>query len=85
VWDRAAALPGKIAVRASFSMLEGNYAQALPFVPPVALVTLGCCLMAVRWAIDQFNSESVLFRESGRNADEVEIDAPDQNVSIRDR
>lgn len=48
------------------SMLEGNYAQALPFVPPVALVTLGCCLMAVRWAIDQFNSESVLFRESER-------------------
>jgi sodium transport system permease protein len=48
------------------SMLEGNYAQALPFIPPVALVTLGCCLMAVRWAVDQFNSESVLFREGER-------------------
>ena len=48
------------------AMLEGNYWQALPFVAPVALVTLGCCLWAIRWAIDQFNSESVLFRESER-------------------
>lgn len=48
------------------AMLEGNYLQALPYVAPVALVTLGCCLWAIRWAIDQFNSESVLFRESER-------------------
>ena len=48
------------------AMLEGNYWHALPFVAPVALVTLGCCLWAIRWAVDQFNSESVLFRESER-------------------
>jgi sodium transport system permease protein len=48
------------------SMLQGNYLEALPFVIPVAGVTLGCCLLAIRWAIDQFNSESVLFRESER-------------------
>jgi len=48
------------------AMLEGNYLHALPFVPPVVAVTLGCCLWAIRWAIDQFNSENVLFRESER-------------------
>jgi sodium transport system permease protein len=46
--------------------LEGNTMQALPFIPPVVAVTLTCCLFAIRWAVDQFNSESVLFRESER-------------------
>jgi sodium transport system permease protein len=35
-------------------------------VLPVVGVTLVCCLIAVRWAVDQFNKESVLFRESER-------------------
>ncbi|MHB1036802.1 MAG: ABC transporter permease subunit/CPBP intramembrane protease [Pirellulales bacterium] len=48
------------------SMLEGNYREALPYVAPVVAVTLFCCLAAIRWAVDQFNSESVLFRESDR-------------------
>lgn len=48
------------------TLLEGNWMQALPYVPPVAAVTLGCCLLAMRWAADQFNAESVLFRESER-------------------
>lgn len=48
------------------ALLEGNLAQAWPFVPVVVVVTLGCCLWATRWAVDQFNSESVLFRESER-------------------
>jgi sodium transport system permease protein len=48
------------------SLLEGNWVQALPYIPPVVAVTLGCCLLAVRWAADQFNAESVLFRESER-------------------
>jgi len=46
------------------TVLEGEYAQALPYVPVVAGVTILCCLLAVRWAADQFNTESVLFRES---------------------
>jgi sodium transport system permease protein len=29
-------------------------------------VTGGCCLLALRWAVDQFNTESVLFREGER-------------------
>ncbi len=48
------------------SVLQGNYWQALQFAPPVILVTVGGCLLAIRWAVEQFNSESVLFRESER-------------------
>ena len=46
--------------------LEGNYIEALRFVVPVVGVTLLCCLLAIRWAVEQFNQESVLFRESER-------------------
>jgi hypothetical protein len=49
------------------SVIEGQYHLAWPFVLPVALVTLGCCLLAIRWAEEQFNRESVLFRESEDN------------------
>jgi sodium transport system permease protein len=47
-------------------LLEGNYFKVLTYLPPVVAVTGACCLLAVRWAVDQFNSESVLFRESER-------------------
>jgi sodium transport system permease protein len=46
--------------------LEGNYWLAFEFLLPVLLVTLGGCLFAIRWAVEQFNSETVLFRESER-------------------
>lgn len=48
------------------SAMEGGFAPALRLAPVVACVTLGSCVLAVRWAIEQFNSESVLFRESER-------------------
>jgi sodium transport system permease protein len=48
------------------SMLEGNYWEALIYSPIVAAITLVSCLMAIRWAVEQFNSEGVLFRESER-------------------
>jgi sodium transport system permease protein len=48
------------------SLLEGEYAAVLPYAPVVIMVTLSCCLLAIRWATNQFNSESVLFRESER-------------------
>lgn len=48
------------------SLIEGQYLQAAPFVAPVIGVTGICCLLAIRWAEEQFNSESVLFRESER-------------------
>jgi sodium transport system permease protein len=44
--------------------LEGNAWEALEFLTPVTVVTMGGCLLAIRWAVEQFNSESVLFRES---------------------
>lgn len=48
------------------AMLEGRYWELLPYLLPVVAVTGGCCLLAVRWAVDQFNSENVLFREGER-------------------
>jgi sodium transport system permease protein len=48
------------------SLLEGNYWPALQLLPVVVAVTLAACALAVRWAVDQFNSESVLFREGER-------------------
>ena len=48
------------------AMIEGQYAAAMPFVFPVVAVTLVCCLLSIRWAEEQFNRESVLFRESER-------------------
>ncbi len=48
------------------SALTGDYGPALQYAPIVAIVTLLACLMAIRWAVDQFNSETVLFHESER-------------------
>jgi sodium transport system permease protein len=48
------------------SLLEGHYLPALQYSPVVIGVTLVSCMLAIRWAVDQFNSESVLFRESER-------------------
>lgn len=48
------------------NVLEGNYWLALQFSPAVVGITLTACLLSIRWAVNQFNSESVLFRESER-------------------
>jgi sodium transport system permease protein len=48
------------------AVIEGQYQEALPYVFTVLAVTVSCCLLAIRWAEDQFNRESVLFRESER-------------------
>ena len=48
------------------SLLEGSYQQALQFLPVVLAVTLAACWLSVRWAVEQFNTESVLFREGER-------------------
>ncbi|MFC1757322.1 ABC transporter permease subunit/CPBP intramembrane protease [Planctomycetota bacterium] len=47
-------------------LMEGEYMIALRYVAPVMIVTGGCCLVAIRWAVHQFNSESVMFGESER-------------------
>lgn len=48
------------------SIIEGQYYEVLRFAVPVLGVTFMCCLLAIRWAEEQFSSESVLFRESER-------------------
>jgi len=48
------------------ALLEGDYYQGFKYLPVVTLVTVVCCVVAIRWSVDQFNSESVLFRESER-------------------
>jgi sodium transport system permease protein len=48
------------------SVIEGQYHLAWPFIAPVVLMTVACCLLAIRWAEEQFNRESVLFRETER-------------------
>jgi len=47
-------------------LMEGEVQQAMLYALPVVFITGGCCLFAIRWAVDQFNNESVLFRESER-------------------
>ena len=48
------------------SLVQGDFAEALRYFVPVCGVTLMCCHLAIRWAVYQFNQESVLFRESER-------------------
>jgi sodium transport system permease protein len=48
------------------TLIEGHYGEALRYLLPVAAVTAGCCWLAIRWAIDQFHDETVLFRDSER-------------------
>jgi len=48
------------------ALMESQYTTAAQFAVPVIGVTAACCLLAIRWAVDQFNNESVLFRESER-------------------
>src|SRR5690606_3798649 len=48
------------------SLIEGRYTEALVHLPIVVMVTTCCCWLALRWAIRQFESESVMFREADR-------------------
>ena len=50
------------------TLLEGSYIQALQYLPVVLAVTMAACWLAIRWAVEQFNKESVIFRESERFA-----------------
>ena len=54
------------AVLMSRALMDGEYMHALLHLPTVATVTILCCLLAVRWAVRQFESESVMFRDSER-------------------
>ena len=47
-------------------LIEGQYSEVLRYGGPVVAVTLVCCWLAIRWVVQQFNSETVLFRASER-------------------
>jgi len=47
-------------------LIEAQYSDALRYAVPVVAVTAGCCWLATRWAVRQFETESVLFREGER-------------------
>jgi len=46
------------------TILEGNLADAWPYIAPVLAVTLGCCWLAILGAVKLFDSEGILFREA---------------------
>ena len=56
------------AVLMSRALMDGEYGHALLHLPTVITVTVLCCLLSVRWAIRQFESESVMFRDSERSS-----------------
>jgi len=56
------------AVLMSRAMMDGEYTLALLHFPTVATITVLCCLLSVRWAVRQFESESVMFRDSERSS-----------------
>lgn len=45
-------------------LIEGDYQAAFTFAAPVLMITLAAVYFATRWAVAQFNNESVIFRES---------------------
>ncbi|HLQ45431.1 MAG TPA: ABC transporter permease, partial [Planctomycetaceae bacterium] len=47
-------------------LLNPDHAEALIFAVPVLVTSIGYSLLALWWAIEQFSSEGVLFRESER-------------------
>jgi sodium transport system permease protein len=48
------------------TLIQGQYELALQYCAPVILPTILYAVLALRWAIDQFNREEVLFREAER-------------------
>ena len=48
------------------ALIEGRFMDAFMHLPVVLSVTIISCLLAIRWAVRQFESESVMFSESER-------------------
>ncbi len=48
------------------ALMEGRFTDACIYLPIVVSVTAICCLLSIRWAVRQFESESVMFAESER-------------------
>ena len=54
------------AVLISRALMDGEYSLALLHLPTVAIVTIVCYLLSIRWAVRQFESESVMFSDGER-------------------
>jgi sodium transport system permease protein len=46
--------------------MDGEYMTAILHLPTVATITVLCSLLAVRWAVRQFESESAMLKDSAR-------------------
>ena len=44
------------------ALIENRFAEALQFAAPVLVVTLVCCLLVIKWAVNQFNNEKITTR-----------------------
>jgi sodium transport system permease protein len=47
--------------------IQGQYDLVLKYAAPVIGITALCCLASIRWAVDQFNSESILLSQAERS------------------
>ncbi len=56
------------AILISRALMDGEYSLALLHLPTVAIVTVTCYLLSVRWAVRQFESESVMFSDGERTS-----------------
>lgn len=56
------------AVLLARALMDGEFGHALVHLPTVIVVTVVCCLLSMRWAIRQFESENVMFRDSERSS-----------------
>ncbi|XZE35526.1 ABC transporter permease subunit/CPBP intramembrane protease [Pirellulaceae bacterium SH501] len=61
-------IPVTGAILLSRALMDGEYLQAFLHLPTVSAVTLFCTLLATRWAVRQFESESVMFRDGARTS-----------------
>jgi sodium transport system permease protein len=59
-------IPVTGAVLLSRSLIDGEYLTALLHLPTVATVTIVCTLLAVRWAVRQFENETAMLKDGGR-------------------
>ncbi len=48
------------------AFIEGRFTDAFIHLPAVVGVTAICCLLSIRWAVRQFESESVMFSDGER-------------------
>jgi len=48
----------------SRAFMDGEYSTAIAYLPSVICVTVLCCLLAIRWAVKQFENEAVLFSDT---------------------